>query len=250
VLVAFVLIWNVRHALWAVPDFRALYRTSNDVPTSLWKLAQVVLVLLAMMALRRTGPRGALGELGMDSRVAQGLGVVFLALLPTMAGFAVLNGVNVNFAPMPFVRTALASPFSEEMLFRGLLFRQLHQRAGWPFWAAVLVNAVPFAWGHLYQAQSGDWLGTIAVLAVTGIGAAYSAWLFMRWEWNLWVVIGFHAYLNAAAYAFDIGDSVLTKASTLPLLVLGLLTTTLVTRRYARRREAPPAPVGAPAPAL
>ena len=106
--------------------------------------------------------------------------------------------------------SAVASPMSEELLFRGYLFGQLYRRAGWPFWAAALANAVPFVAGHFYQLSGKGWefvVSVAEVLLLVGVSALFAAWVYVRWEYNLWVLIFIHALLNFYSTTFAINET-------------------------------------------
>jgi membrane protease YdiL (CAAX protease family) len=99
---------------------------------------------------------------------------------------------------------------SEELLFRGYLFGQLYRRAGWPFWAAALVNAVPFVAGHFDQLSGKGWefvVSVAEVLLLVGVSALFAAWVYVRWEYNLWVLIFIHALLNFYSTTFAMSET-------------------------------------------
>ncbi len=226
VVVVFLAIHYSRSALLLLPAYRALFRAYDPAfPNLLWKATQIVLVLLAALAFAGGGVRGALRSLGLDRGVGRGLGWSFVGTLPALVGFALLGHLTDRPFTWFFLMTAVGSPLAEEMLYRGFLFRQLYEGARWSFWLAILVNALPFALAHLYQATDiGAGLpGTAGILLITGIGAAFGAWLFARWEWSLWPAVGFHAFLNAGAYLFAMGESVVSTPLAIPFLVATVL---------------------------
>ncbi len=226
VVVVFLALHYSRSALLLLPPYRALFRSYEPAfPNLLWKATQAVLVLVAAAAFAGGGVRGALRSLGLDRRIGAGLGWSLLGASPALIGFALLGHLN----PHPFTWflaiTAVGSPLAEEMVYRGFLFRQLYVGARWPFWLAIVVNALPFALAHLYQATDiGTGLvGTAGILLITGIGAAFGAWLLARWDWSLWPAIGFHAFLNAGAYLFVMGESVVSTPLAIPFLAAAVL---------------------------
>lgn len=231
VIVAFFAVHDVRLALWRWPAFAALYRThAPQLPTVLWKATQLPLVLLVTMLLLPGGVHRALRSLGVDRGFVRGIGWTFVGTLPALMGFALLGRPHLALS-WALVMTAVASPLSEELLFRGFFFRQLYERAHWPFWLATLANAVPFALGHLYQAREigAGLLGAAGILLITAIGAAFSAWLFARWSWNLWPAIGFHAFMNLWAHVFGMGESVVSTPLAIPFMAAAVIGTIAVT---------------------
>ncbi len=226
VVVVFLALHYSRSALLLLPAYRALFRSYEPAfPNLLWKATQCVLVLLAAAAFAGGGVRGAFRALGLDHGVARGLGWSFVGAAPALIGFALLGRVNDHPLTWFLAITAVGSPLAEEMVYRGFLFRQLYVGARWPFWLAILVNALPFALAHLYQATDigAGLLGTAGILLITGIAAAFGAWLFARWQWSLWPAIGFHAWLNAGAYLFVMGESVVSTPLAIPFLAASVL---------------------------
>ncbi len=67
------------------------------------------------------------------------------------------------------------APISEELFFRGLLFRTVRDRHG--FWPAALASAVPFGLVHYVPSQGIDALVLQLTMVVTGIGLA---WIYER----------------------------------------------------------------------
>lgn len=78
----------------------------------------------------------------------------------------------------------------------GLLFR--YAKTGF-FWA-VMLPALYFGSLHLYQGH--DAISALAAFAVTFIGALYFSWMYVEWDFNLWVPIGLHILMNTAWFIF------------------------------------------------
>jgi CAAX protease family protein len=227
VIVAFLAIDNVRRALGLWPAFAAV--RPGEVQVSLWKAAQVVLCVAAVAMGYRRGITFTLRELGLRRGALAAFGWMLVATSPMLVGFAALDGVNPSISAARLVMTGLASPLSEELLFRGFLFRHLYVHARWPFWAAVLANALNFGLGHLYQAEGAGLLGGLGVVAATGTGAAFFAWLLMRWNQSLWAPIALHALMNVGSYVFAAGDSVLSRPSNITVLSVAMVSVAAVT---------------------
>jgi uncharacterized protein len=176
-----------------------------------WKFLQVVLCLAAVMAVHRLRPARAVAELGLDRSARTGFGFALLATAPMLLAYGAMVRFAVHFSAFDLLRTAILAPLSEETLYRGYLFGQLRRRAGLPTWMAVTISAVPFAWGHLYQVErQGFHFGqTLGVLAVTGFGAWFFAWLFERWAYDLWIPIGMHALMNLWWELFGVDETAL-----------------------------------------
>jgi membrane protease YdiL (CAAX protease family) len=122
--------------------------------------AGVLIALLVIAALaaaecllfrRRVFP--SLGALGLGTPNARGMaaavvvGLLLLAVLPVLAQ---ANGVALVLRPeWPWLLVGLLAQagIAEEALFRGYLFRHLHE--GRPFWRAASLSMVPFVAVHL-----------------------------------------------------------------------------------------------------
>jgi uncharacterized protein len=84
------------------------------------------------------------------------------------------------------------APISEEIFFRGFMFKGL--RRGTPFIAAALISAT--IWGVFHYTGPDTW-GVVLQLAVFGVALA---WLYER-TGSLWPPIAVHAVNNALAFA-------------------------------------------------
>ena len=103
----------------------------------------------------------------------------------------------------------LFGPIAEEVLFRGLLFRQLVRRAGRSPVRAMVVSAVAFGAAHLSSSTLGQcsptgstaslypghWESLSALVGEATLGGLLFAWLTYRWG-SIWPAIGLHSSLN------------------------------------------------------
>ena len=87
---------------------------------------------------------------------------------------------------LTFQALALITPLSEELFFRGFIFRGLLPKLG-P-WGAIVASALVFSAFHLS-------LGVLVPIFITGF---LFAWLYWR-TGSLWAAIGAHAGQNALA---------------------------------------------------
>jgi membrane protease YdiL (CAAX protease family) len=90
------------------------------------------------------------------------------------------------------VLAILVAPVTEELFFRGLLFRSLRR---YGFLAAALISGVVFGAVHLVGAPALDGLLLQAPLAVVGFGLA---WVAERW--GLVAAIGAHVCFNLIGF--------------------------------------------------
>lgn len=209
-IVVFLAAYNVRLFLFRIGAFDAFYRAHSwEVGETIWKTLWIAIAAIGVIIAHRVGIIGSLRELGLARTAGWPLAAAFIATLPMLVAFAATFPINPEFDWLRLWMTGIVSPISEEVLFRGYLFRQLYERARWPFWLAVLANIVPFAWGHLNQgAEAGMGIrGYLLVLLFTGGGAALFSWLLVRWKFNLWFAIGMHALMNVWWYVFAVDET-------------------------------------------
>jgi len=190
---------------------------------------KVAIVLAALVATYRFSLADAARELGLAKRFWFGLAIGTLAVAPMWLGFVFTAPLDPEFSIASTLYLAVLSPIEEEIVFRGYAFGQLYRRVGWRFWLAIVVTAGVFGILHVGQGTS---LGqAVGVFLFTAVGGAFFAWLFVKWDGNLWVPIVVHAEMNMNWNVFDVGEtavagwwpaalqsSVLVTAITLTLL--------------------------------
>lgn len=177
---------------------------------------------IAVMSLIDRGPSRIVREIGLTANPWPAFLFTAVALSPAIIGFALKAKIDPGLKADDIVWGGLFFPFVEETFFRGVLFGQLYQRAGWGFWPAALVPAVVFAAGHMYQSQDPAELAQI--FAITGLGAVVFSYLFMQWGGNIWVPFAAHAGLNILWTVFAVSDTALgdTFANALRFGSIGL----------------------------
>lgn len=197
---------------------------------AVWVVPSIMLVALVY----RASVRDALVELGLWSNPLIGYAFGLAASLPTLVWF----GAGLPFVGTPsLVADVLLGPFAEEVLFRGLLFRQLYRRARRHPLRAMVVSALVFGGAHVVNT---NWslgpAGLQAAAAVVGtatLGGLLFAWVAYRWD-SIWPAIGLHAGLNLAwdLTQGDAGRAIVTAR--VASVVIALLITWRVTRDEGR----------------
>ncbi|HUF14140.1 MAG TPA: CPBP family intramembrane glutamic endopeptidase [Longimicrobiales bacterium] len=167
---------------------------------------QTALPIATLLLLLRAGIGAALEELGLRAPLRRALAVALVATLPMLLAFAITGSLRAEYSLLVLAVTGLFAPVAEEVLFRGYAFGQLHRRAGWSFWPAILVPTLFFAAGHLYQADG--LASALGIFGVTAIGSVWFAWLYLRWN-NLWVPIALHSLMNVWWYLFEVDTTAL-----------------------------------------
>jgi len=168
---------------------------------------QIILCIWGVMVAHTAGAKRAIRELGLQAPIGRAAIFAFIAALPMLIAFALSSRLNPNMSVLTVGVGCFLAPFAEEVLFRGYMFGQLYRRARWRVWLSALIPSALFALGHAYQATGVFQLA--GIFAVTGLGSLLGCWLFMRWQYNLWVVFGLHCLMNLWWELFGIDDSAL-----------------------------------------
>jgi membrane protease YdiL (CAAX protease family) len=197
------------------------------------------LVAVAGCAFLLFGPKRILEALGVSRGPFQGLIIGFIGTAVFLVGIALTS----PFAPedawlRSFVHGSLLPGVMEEVLYRAFLFGFLFRFAGWGFLPAALVGAIIFGAAHLHQ--SGEPIEAAGVFAITAIGAIWFAWLYVEWDYDLWVPISFHLLLNLYWDLFNVADTalgpMLANILRLVVIVLSVILTLWLGRRGRPRR--------------
>ena len=195
--------------------------------------------------MHRLTPWRGLRELGLCAPAHVGLVFGLLATLPMLLPCLIWGRLAEEIVAGDLVFGAAIWPLGEEILFRGYTFRQLHRRAGWNLWAAAIVTGVVFGAAHLANASVrgmdlGDQMGTVALISVGGI---LFAWIFARWEDNLWVPWALHGFMNLWWGVFELANDPLggwgPNAMRVLTVVLAVVLTIYRKRVLALLRLAP-----------
>ncbi|MEM1218954.1 MAG: type II CAAX endopeptidase family protein [Bacteroidota bacterium] len=151
------------------------------------------------------GWKKILYELGLQASVLRALRFALFCVAPMIIGGALLCKMDLHWSWTSFLFGSLLAGICEEVLYRGFLFGQLYRRASWPFVPAGLVSALIFGSMHLYQGET--WQEALGVFGVTLAGGLWFSWLYVRWNYNLWVPIFLHLLMNLSWMVFSLGDN-------------------------------------------
>lgn len=122
-------------------------------------------------------------------------------------------------------------------MFRAFMFGLLFRYAKIGFFWAVILPALLFGSLHLYQGH--DVISSLAAFAVTFIGAVYFSWMYVEWNFNLWVPIGLHMLMNGAWVIFSMEGTEVAAGGLISNIarVLSILLAIGLTVWYKRRNE-------------
>ncbi|NNE67845.1 MAG: CPBP family intramembrane metalloprotease [Pyrinomonadaceae bacterium] len=170
-------------------------------------LIQMALAVAGIMLVFRIGPFGAAKELGLKMPAKRALAFAFLATLPMLLAFAFTSSISAKATSLSIFAFGVFSPFAEELVFRGYLFRQLYRRAKLGFWPAAVMPSLLFGAGHIYQ--SNNFSEILGIVAITGLGSLFFCWIYMRWQDNLWVPFALHCLMNTHWMLFAVDETAL-----------------------------------------
>jgi membrane protease YdiL (CAAX protease family) len=171
----------------------------NPVLTLVVGVAAAVLAVFAYRwIVRRTEKRpveevsrpGSVRAVGLGAVVGLGLFAAVIAVIALFGGYAV-DGWGSASGAVTLFGFMVAAATTEELMFRGVLFRVVEGRLG--TWGALALTGLLFGLMHLFNPNASLW-GAVAIAVEAGgmLGAAYVA------TRRLWLPIGLHFGWNFA----------------------------------------------------
>jgi hypothetical protein len=145
--------------------------------------------------------------LGINKNPLRPLGLAMLFSAPMFIGGLLFFKFNLEMNIQNVIAGSLVIGFIEELYYRGFLFGQFFKNTILGFIPSVLLGAILFASGHLYQSQ--DFNELVGIFIVTFMGAVLFAWLYIEWNENLWVPIFLHALMNLSWHLFNMDETAL-----------------------------------------
>jgi hypothetical protein len=177
----------------------AAVRGNAWLTLALGVVTAVLAVLVYAWMVRRTERRaptevaraGAVGRITRGVLIGAGMFVAVIVNIAFLGGYHV-NGLGSVTGAVALLGFMAAAAVTEELLFRGVLFRIVEERTG--SWIALLLSGVVFGLVHLLNPDATLW-GAVAIAIEAGfmLAACYAA------TRNLWVPIGLHFGWNFAA---------------------------------------------------
>lgn len=145
-------------------------------------------------------PKDAFSVLGLNRNILKGFGIALLCVLPLYLIFLLFGDLNTKLTFSVIYDRAILTGFKEELVFRAFMFGLLFRYAKTGFFWAVILSALYFGSVHLYQGH--DVLSALAAFGVTFIGALYFSWMYVEWNFNIWIPVGLHILMNGAWFIF------------------------------------------------
>lgn len=183
--------WKITYMLGIAPG-SLLNKITRDL------IVIIPLLLLTAIVIK---PKDIFSFLGLNGNIIKGLGIAILCVAPLYIIFPLFGGINSDLTIPLLLQKSILPGFKEEFICRAFMFGLLFRYARTGFSWAVILPALYFGSGHLYQGH--DALSTLAAFGVTFIGALYFSWMYVEWNFNLWVPIGLHMLMNGAWVIFS-----------------------------------------------
>ncbi len=144
-------------------------------------------------------------NLGLNKSILKAVFLSFICTLPMLIGYAIFFNFNSNITINQILTGAVIAAFIEELYFRGILFGQIYRFTKIGFLPAIIFGAIIFAAAHLSQSQ--DLPILIGVFITTFLGAILFAWVYVEWNYNLWVSIFLHLFMNLFWLLFSVASN-------------------------------------------
>ncbi|TSJ47922.1 CPBP family intramembrane glutamic endopeptidase [Fluviicola chungangensis] len=175
--------------------------------------------------------------LGLNRSITKGILFPLICTIPMVVGFAICFSWNKNLSTDELIIAGFAAAFFEEFIFRGFLFGQLFRFTKLGFIPSILLGALLFAAMHLYQSRE---LATlIGVFATTFMGAILFSWLFAEWNYNLWIPIFLHLFMNLAWMLFAVSDNAFGGVYANIFRIITIALAIVLTLAYKKKKRVP-----------
>lgn len=231
-IVACVLLMVVYDEAWRVTALLGLH--------SAWLLKFIIgysIMFLGVMILTAfvIKPKELFSFLGLNGNIGKGFGIALICVLPLFIVFPILGSFNTDSTFSFILRKSILPGFMEEFMFRAFMFGLLFRYAKTGFFWAVILPALLFGSLHLYQGH--DIISSLAAFGVTFLGAVYFSWMYVEWNFNLWVPVGLHILMNGAWVIFTMEGTEVAAGGLISNIVrvISILLAITITVWYKKR---------------
>lgn len=174
------------------------------------------------------------GYWGLNRPIGQAVFITFICTLPMFIAYAAAFRFNRDLTLSDILISEVAAAFFEELFFRAFLFGQVYRYTKLGFIPAVLSGALLFASMHLYQSH--DVATLVGVFTVTFIGAVLFSWIFIEWNYNIWVPIFLHGFMNLSWDLFSVADNAFGSAYAVSCKLFSVVLIIVLTILYKKRK--------------
>ncbi|MEI7492164.1 MAG: CPBP family intramembrane glutamic endopeptidase [Bacteroidota bacterium] len=175
-----------------------------------------------------------LNNLGLSKNILRGLVLAIIFTLPMFIGGHIFYKFNQEIIISKLIAGTIFAGFFEELYFRGFLFGQIFRNTKLGFLPSIIIGALVFAAAHLYQSR--DISTMTGIFITTFMGAIFFAWLFVEWDYNLWVPVFMHTLMNLSWILFNISDNALGNINSNIFRGLTIAVAIILTILYKRKQ--------------
>ena len=174
-------------------------------------------------------------HIGLSNGILTGLVFAIITVMPMLISSALNGKINTELNITGLLQKTVFAGLMEEYLFRGYLFGLLFRKLKWGFVPASIIGAVIFASGHIYQGSSLS--EVLGVFFVTFIGAIWFAWLYIEWNYNLWIAVFLHIFMNLSWTLFDISSNASGNLYANIFRIITIALTIIITIKYPEKKK-------------
>ena len=198
-ILACILLMVVYDQAWRITALLGLHSASLSKFIVGYSIMFIAVIILTMVVIK---PKEIFSFLGLNGNIAKGFCISLICVLPLFILFSIFGSFNSDTTFSLILRKSVFPGFMEEFMFRAFMFGLLFRYAKTGFFGAVILPALLFGSLHLYQGH--DVLSSLAEFGVTFFGAVDFSWMYVEWNFNLWVPIGLHILMNLTWVIFTL----------------------------------------------
>lgn len=172
---------------------------------------------------------------GLNKGILTGFIFALITVLPMLISSAIIGKINAELNITGLLQKTVFAGLMEEFLFRAYLFGLLFRKLKWGFVPASIIGALIFASGHIYQGSSLP--EVMGVFFVTFIGAIWFAWLYIEWNYNLWIAVFLHILMNLSWTLFDVSSNASGNLYTNIFRIITIALTIIITIKYPKNKK-------------
>ncbi len=161
------------------------------------------------------------------------LGILFSSPLLIVGA---LGGINDQVVLRSLHFHSLSPGVFEEIFFRAFGFGFLVRLVNCRVWPTAIFTGVLFALAHIHldRIQNKSIEGQLLELALLALAGTIFAWLYARWNFNLYIVITMHTISNLCFALFNMNNSLLGAAGGAIAISITFTFSCVVTARRAK----------------
>lgn len=146
--------------------------------------------------------KGFLESLGLNRSVLTGLIFSLVCTLPMFLIYPIFYDFNTEISLNQILIVGVAAGFFEELYFRGFLFGQFYRYTNFGFFSSAFLASLLVGVGHLFLGS--DVVEIALIFFITFISGLIFGWVYSEWNFNLWVPVFLHIFINLSWEMFAI----------------------------------------------